>query len=152
MYTRPVPDERGERWQGDHSGRSLRAQISAQARCRNALRMSAALISDRGAAVGQQPGQGPLDLPSMAAQPLAGLHPTPGDPRGDAPATEHPSAARVVVAPVRGVKGSVRWRACVGWLWCYLGGPAGHRRARLATTVKLAVALLPGLETVIVAW
>lgn len=41
MYTRPLPDERGERWQGDHSGRTLRAQISAQARSTNALRMSA---------------------------------------------------------------------------------------------------------------
>jgi hypothetical protein len=39
-------------------------------------------------------------------------------------------------------RGGIGPLAGLAWLlWCYLGGPAGHRRASLATTVKLAVAL-----------
>ena len=37
--------------------------------------VSAALVADRQASVGQQPGQGPLHLPAVAAQPLTELHP-----------------------------------------------------------------------------
>jgi hypothetical protein len=39
-----------------------------------------------------------LDLPALAAQPGAGLHPSPSDPRGDVPAAQCPPAARVVGA------------------------------------------------------
>jgi hypothetical protein len=57
-----------------------------------------ALIADRQAPVGQQPGQRPLDLPAVAAQPGAGLQPTPGDPRADPSAAQRPPAASKVVA------------------------------------------------------
>jgi hypothetical protein len=60
--------------------------------------VGAALVADRQAPVGQQPGQRPLDLPAMATQPGAGLHPTAGDPRRDAPAAQQLPAARVVIA------------------------------------------------------
>ena len=46
--------------------------------------VAAALVTDRQASIRQQPGQGALDLPAVVAQPLAGLHPTAGDPGGDA--------------------------------------------------------------------
>jgi hypothetical protein len=60
--------------------------------------VGAALVADRQAPVGQQPGQGSLDLPAVAAQPLAGLDPTPGDPRADPSPPQQLPAARVVVA------------------------------------------------------
>jgi hypothetical protein len=60
--------------------------------------IGAALIADRQAPAAQQPGQRPLHLPTMTAQPGAGLHPTAGDPRGDVPAPQRPPAGRVVVA------------------------------------------------------
>ena len=62
--------------------------------------VGAALVADRQAPIGQQPGQGALHLPALAAQPLAGLHPTAGDPRRDVPAAQHPPAARGVIALV----------------------------------------------------
>jgi hypothetical protein len=42
-----------------------------------------ALVADRQAPVGQQPGQRTLDLPAMTAQQLTGLDATAGDPRAD---------------------------------------------------------------------
>ena len=62
--------------------------------------VGATLIADGQAPVGQQPGQGAFDLPAVAAQPLAGLHPTPGDPRADAPAAQRPPTGQIVVALV----------------------------------------------------
>jgi hypothetical protein len=60
--------------------------------------VGAALVTDRQAPIREQPGQGPLDLPAMAAQPCRGVDPAPGDPRGDAPSAQQPPAAREVVA------------------------------------------------------
>jgi hypothetical protein len=62
--------------------------------------VGAAFIADRQASVGQQPGQRPLDLPAVAAQPRVGLHSTPGDPRDDAPAAERLPAGPIVIALV----------------------------------------------------
>jgi hypothetical protein len=62
--------------------------------------VSAVLVADREAPVGQQPGQGAFDLPALSAQPLAGLQPTAGDPRDDAPAAQRPPAGREVVSLV----------------------------------------------------
>jgi hypothetical protein len=42
----------------------------------------------------------PLHLPPLPPKPRRGLHPTPGDPRSDAPSAQHPPAARVVVTLV----------------------------------------------------
>jgi hypothetical protein len=58
-----------------------------------------AFIADGQAPV-EQPGQGALHFPAMAAQPRRRLHTTAGDPRRDVPAAQHPPAARVVVAPL----------------------------------------------------
>ncbi len=45
--------------------------------------VSAPLVANREAPVGQQPRQRPFHLPTVATQPDAGLHPTSGDPRAD---------------------------------------------------------------------
>jgi hypothetical protein len=45
----------------------------------------------------QQSGQGAFDLPAMAAQPLAGLHSSAGDPRADISPAQDPAAGWVVV-------------------------------------------------------
>jgi hypothetical protein len=62
-----------------------------------------ALVADRQAPVGQQPGQRPLDLPTVAAQPLAGLHPTACNPRADSSPAERPPA-RPEVVPLIGMQ------------------------------------------------
>jgi hypothetical protein len=62
--------------------------------------VSAAFVADGQAPVGQQPGQGPFDLPAVTTQPGVGLQPTPGDPRADASAAQRPPAGRIVVALV----------------------------------------------------
>jgi hypothetical protein len=48
----------------------------------------------------QQPGDGPLDLPSVPAQPPGGLHPAAGDPGADPPLPQRPPAASEVVGLV----------------------------------------------------
>jgi hypothetical protein len=60
--------------------------------------VGAALVADRQAPVGQQPGQRPLHLPALSAQPRVGLHPTPGDPRADPAPPQQLPAGWVVVA------------------------------------------------------
>jgi hypothetical protein len=55
-------------------------------------------VADGETAVAKQPRQGPLDLPAVTAQPLAGLHAAASDPRADPTTTERPSAGRIVVA------------------------------------------------------
>ena len=62
--------------------------------------VGAALVADGEPAAAQQPGQGPFHLPAVAAQPLAGLDPTTGDPRADASAAQRPSASGEVIALV----------------------------------------------------
>ena len=53
---------------------------------------------DQDVAAAQQPGQRPLDLPTMATQPGVGLHPTAGDPRRDPAPAQQLSATRVVLS------------------------------------------------------
>jgi hypothetical protein len=60
--------------------------------------VAAALVADREAPVGQQPGQRPLHLPAVATPPGVGLDPTPGDPGSAAPSAQQLAAARVVLA------------------------------------------------------
>jgi hypothetical protein len=59
--------------------------------------VGATLIADCQPPVGQQPGQGALDLPAVAAQPSRGLDATPGDPGLDPSATQVAAATAVVV-------------------------------------------------------
>jgi hypothetical protein len=77
--------------------------------------VGAALVADGQAAVGQQPGQGAFDLPAVAAQPLAGLHSSAGDPRADPSMAQDPAAGWVVIAFV-GVE--------LGWAPAWPPGPS----------------------------
>ncbi len=61
-------------------------------------KVGAAFVADRQPSVGDQPGQRPFHLPSLSAQPDAGLHPTAGDPRSDAAAADRLPAGRVGIA------------------------------------------------------
>jgi hypothetical protein len=56
-----------------------------------------ALAADGQTAVGQQPGQRPLHLPTMTTQPLARLHPMAGNARADFAPPQQPPAGRIVV-------------------------------------------------------
>src|SRR4051812_45924589 len=59
-----------------------------------------ALVADGEPAVAGEPGQGPLNDPAVATEPLAGVDAASGDPRDDPASAEIASAAREVVALV----------------------------------------------------
>ena len=75
------------------------------------MNVGPALVADRKTAESMQPRERPLHHPAEPAQPLARLHPAPGDARGDAAASAGSPAARVVV-PLVGVelvRAPARW-------------------------------------------
>jgi hypothetical protein len=59
-----------------------------------------ALVADREASKPMEPRERPLDHPTVPAKPLARLHPTPCDARGDPAVSAGTSAARKIVALV----------------------------------------------------
>ena len=80
------PDGRGQSARGDGGGWERAPPLGVRVVGAGGIageEVGVALVADGQAPVGQQPGQGPLDLPAMTAQQLTGLDATARDPRAD---------------------------------------------------------------------
>jgi hypothetical protein len=157
----PDPDGASRR---DSSGTPIEADQRTGQICEPQQEVGAPLLADLQPPIAHQPGQRPLHHLPMAAQPLARLDATPGDPRADPPPAQRPPATRVVVALVavqlgRALAGSARAPAgpldrrdgVHHSLQQHGGMGVGRRqpdRQWHATTVDQQVVLGPGLAPV----
>jgi hypothetical protein len=81
-----------------------------------------------------EPGHGPLNNPSVAAEPLGGLDPFAGYAVGDAPLAE--SAAQVVIV-VAFVGVQLRWAAATGSVGRTNGRDATHERLKALAVMRV---------------